>query len=32
MNYDYKSIEAKWQTRWDEAHAFEAKQDFTIPK
>ena len=32
MNYDYKSIEAKWQARWDEAHAFEAKQDFTIPK
>ncbi len=32
MNYDYKSIESKWQARWDEAHAFEAKQDFTLPK
>lgn len=32
MNYDYKSIEAKWQQKWDEANAFEAKQDFTLPK
>ena len=32
MNYDYKSIEAKWQKKWDEAGAFEAKQDFTLPK
>ena len=32
MNYDYKSIEAKWQKKWDEANAFEAKQDFTLPK
>ena len=32
MKYDYKIIEAKWQKRWAEAHAFEAKQDFTRPK
>ena len=32
MNYDYKSIEAKWQKKWDEENAFEAKQDFTLPK
>ena len=32
MNYDYKSIEAKWQKKWDEEKAFEAKQDFSLPK
>ena len=32
MLYDYKNIEAKWQKRWDDAHAFEAKQDYTLPK
>jgi len=32
MNYDYKQIEAKWQKVWDEHHAFEAKQDFSLPK
>ena len=32
MNYDYKTIEAKWQKKWDEANAFAAKQDFTLPK
>ena len=32
MVYDYKKIEAKWQKVWDENHAFEAKQDFTLPK
>ena len=32
MQYNYKDIEAKWQKKWDEAHAFEAKQDFTLPK
>ena len=32
MNYDYKTIEARWQKKWDEANAFEAKQDFTLPK
>ncbi len=32
MVYDYKKIEAKWQKIWDEKKAFEAKQDFTLPK
>ena len=32
MLYDYKQIEARWQKKWDEANAFEAKQDFTLPK
>lgn len=32
MKYDYKSIEAKWQKKWDENHAFEAKNDYTLPK
>ncbi len=32
MNYDYKSIEERWQKKWDEANAFAAKQDFTLPK
>jgi len=32
MNYNYPEIEKKWQKRWDDAHAFEAKQDFTLPK
>ncbi len=32
MNYDYKNIEAKWQKKWDDANAFSAKQDFSLPK
>ena len=32
MFYDYPRIEKKWQDRWDEACAFEAKQDFSLPK
>ena len=32
MQYDYARIEKKWQDKWDEANAFEAKQDFTLPK
>ena len=32
MLYDYTSIEAKWQKKWEDANAFEAKQDFTLPK
>ena len=32
MLYDYKKIESRWQKKWDEANAFEAKQDFTLPK
>ena len=32
MNYDYKSIEQKWQKIWDEKTPFKAKQDFSLPK
>ena len=32
MQYDYSRIEKKWQSKWDEVNAFEAKQDFTLPK
>ena len=32
MFYDYKSIEEKWQKRWDEENPFAAKQDFSLPK
>ncbi|MBQ8371899.1 MAG: leucine--tRNA ligase [Clostridia bacterium] len=32
MQYDYSSIEKKWQKKWDEVNAFETKQDFTLPK
>ncbi len=32
MIYDYKKIEPKWQKIWDEKRAFEAKQDFSLPK
>ncbi len=32
MNYNYKEIEAKWQKKWDEEHAFEAKNDYSLPK
>jgi len=32
MNYDYKTIEARWQKKWDEVNAFAAKQDFSLPK
>ena len=32
MLYDYKKIEEKWQKKWDEVNAFEAKQDYTLPK
>ena len=32
MLYDYPRIEKKWQAKWDEARAFEAKQDFSLPK
>ncbi len=32
MNYNYKNIEEKWQQKWDEQNAFEAKQDFSLPK
>ncbi|MBQ4071648.1 MAG: leucine--tRNA ligase [Clostridia bacterium] len=32
MNYNYQSIEQKWQKVWDEQQAFAAKQDFSLPK
>ena len=32
MLYDYTQIEAKWQKIWDDENAFQAKQDFTLPK
>ena len=32
MKYDFKAIEAKWQKKWDEAHAFEASNDYSKPK
>ncbi len=32
MLYDYSNIEKKWQQRWDDANAFETKQDFSLPK
>ncbi len=32
MKYDFKTIEPKWQQKWDEAKAFEAKADYTMPK
>ena len=32
MKYDYKSIEKKWQARWEEEHAFEAKDTSDKPK
>ncbi len=32
MNYDFKSVEAKWQKIWDEKQTFAAKNDFSMPK
>ncbi len=32
MLYNYKELEPKWQKAWDEADAFAAKQDYTLPK
>ena len=32
MKHDFKTIEAKWQKRWDEENAFAASNDFTKPK
>jgi len=32
MRYEYKTIDKKWQKKWDEAHAFEAKTDTSKPK
>ena len=32
LKYDFKEIEAKWQKKWDEAHSFEAANDYSKPK
>ncbi len=32
MNYDPKSIESKWQKRWEEERAFEPSNDSSLPK
>ncbi|MEA5058751.1 MAG: leucine--tRNA ligase [Candidatus Pelethousia sp.] len=30
--YDHDQVELKWQKKWEEAHCFEAKDDYTMPK
>lgn len=32
MRYDYKTIDKKWQDRWQNQHAFEAVNDYSKPK
>ena len=32
MGYDFSSIEKKWQKKWEDAHVFEAENDFSKPK
>ena len=32
MKYDFKSVESKWQQRWEDSKIFAAKNDFTKPK
>ncbi len=32
MAYDFKTVEKKWQKRWEETGVFHAKQDYTLPK
>ncbi len=32
MKYNYSEIERKWQEKWQKSKAFEAKQDFSLPK
>ncbi|MDD4075046.1 MAG: leucine--tRNA ligase [Eubacteriales bacterium] len=32
QRYDHDAVEAKWQKKWEEAHCFEAKDDYTMPK
>ncbi len=32
MRYEFKTIDKKWQKRWEEAHAFEAQSDRSKPK
>jgi leucyl-tRNA synthetase len=32
LNYDVKTVEKKWQDKWEESGVFHAKQDFSLPK
>ncbi|MBQ9121254.1 MAG: leucine--tRNA ligase [Clostridia bacterium] len=32
MKYNFKAAEEKWQKKWADAHIFEAKEDYTLPK
>ena len=32
MEHQFSVIEPKWQKKWEEQHAFEAKNDYTLPK
>ena len=30
--YDHDQVELKWQKIWEDAHCFEAKDDYSMPK
>ena len=32
MKYDFKSIESKWQKRWEDEKSFKALDDYSMPK
>ena len=32
MKHNFKEIEPKWQKAWEDAHVFEAKEDYSKPK
>jgi len=32
MKYEFSTVDSKWQNKWDDCHAFEAKNDYTKPK
>ena len=32
MKYDFSAVEVKWQKKWEEAHVFEATDDFSKEK
>lgn len=32
MKYDFKSVEKKWQDKWEENGTFHAKNDYSLPK
>ncbi|MBQ4154857.1 MAG: leucine--tRNA ligase [Clostridia bacterium] len=32
MRYDYTAVEQKWQKIWEDTKAFEAKNDYSLPK